>query len=82
MNVLMNLIESARSDFAQLDAGPADDAEFVRRIYLDLTGCVPSVEATRAFLADERATATKREELIDRLLESPQHVRADAVRVR
>ena len=56
---------TARPDFSELDAGPADDAEFVRRVYLDLAGCVPSAEATRAFLADERPTATKREELID-----------------
>lgn len=69
------LIESARPDFSELDAGPADDAEFVRRAYLDLAGCVPDAEATREFLADDRPTSIKREELIDRLLASPQHVR-------
>ncbi len=69
------LIEAARPDFVQLDAGLADDAEFVRRVYLDLAGCVPDAETTRAFLADDRPAAIKREELIDQLLASPQHVR-------
>lgn len=54
-------------------APTSSDAEFHRRVYLDLAGRVPSVEETRAFLAD---TATdKREKLIDRLLPSEDHVR-------
>jgi len=31
----------------------ADDAEFVRRIHLDLLGRVPTVSETRSFLADD-----------------------------
>lgn len=52
-------------------AGPASDAEFLRRVYLDLVGAVPRVTEAREFLADERAD--KRERLIDRLLDSPGH---------
>src|SRR5690349_12357477 len=49
------------------------DAEFHRRVYLDLAGRVPSVEETKTFLIN---TATdKREKLIDRLLASDNHVR-------
>ncbi|MBA4065770.1 MAG: hypothetical protein C0501_19040 [Isosphaera sp.] len=60
----------AKADGVTL-AGPADDAEFLRRAYLDLTGTVPPAEATRAFLAD---TATdKRAKLIDRLLAAPEY---------
>jgi hypothetical protein len=50
------------------------DAEFHRRVYLDLTGKLPDVEATRVFLMDARATQTKRKELIDRLLGSTTYV--------
>jgi hypothetical protein len=49
----------------------ARDEEFVRRIYLDLTGAIPRVSEVREFLADERAD--KRARLIDVLLDSPAH---------
>src|SRR5262245_45737173 len=49
----------------------SDDAEFLRRIYLDLTGVVPRVAEVRAFMADSRPD--KRARLIDSLLESPAH---------
>jgi hypothetical protein len=45
------------------------DADFVRRIYLDLTGVIPTAEQARAFVADK--TADKRQRLIDELLASP-----------
>jgi hypothetical protein len=51
----------------------ADDAEFLRRVSLDLAGSIPAAEEARAFLAD--TSANKREKLIDRLLASPQHTR-------
>ena len=43
------------------------DAEFLRRASLDLIGILPSVEASRTFLADE--SADKRSKLIEELLE-------------
>ena len=52
-------------------APTADDATFLRRVYLDLTGVVPRVAEVRAFLADARPD--KRARLIDSLLESPAH---------
>lgn len=51
----------------------ADDAEFVRRVYLDLVGRIPSISEARAFLAD--TTADKRTKLIDSLLASPEYPR-------
>ncbi len=48
------------------------DAEFIRRVYLDTAGILPTPEETRAFLADR--TADKRAKLIDRLLERPEFV--------
>ena len=44
----------------------ADDAEFVRRIHLDLYGTVPTLEQVKRFLAN--AEPDKRERLIDALL--------------
>ncbi len=54
-------------------AGPADDAEFLRRIYLDLTGTIPTVGQAKAFLDDP--SPIKRQQLIDRLLNSPEYAR-------
>jgi WD40 repeat protein/mono/diheme cytochrome c family protein len=50
------------------------DAEFIRRVYLDLTGLPPTAEDVRAFLADQRDLRTKRNELIDRLIGSDDFV--------
>jgi len=57
---------------AKLNPAPqAADSEFVRRIWLDLTGVTPRVSDVREFLADQRPD--KRERLADRLLASPAH---------
>ncbi|HWB14043.1 MAG TPA: DUF1549 and DUF1553 domain-containing protein [Pirellulales bacterium] len=50
------------------------DAEFIRRVYLDLLGISPGVDQVRAFLADGRDTKIKRDELIDRLIGSTEYV--------
>ena len=52
---------------------PADDAEFLRRVTLDLHGIIPSVDEAREFLAD--SSPDKRERLVDRLLASPRFAR-------
>jgi hypothetical protein len=52
-------------------AGRVDDAEFLRRVYLDLAGRIPSVEQTRTFLADRRSD--KRGRLVEQLLASPRY---------
>ncbi|MFO0798779.1 MAG: DUF1553 domain-containing protein [Gemmataceae bacterium] len=46
------------------------DEEFVRRVYLDLTGLPPEPQDVRAFLADDRPSREKRDALIDRLVGS------------
>jgi hypothetical protein len=53
-------------------APPADDAEFVRRVYLDLAGRIPSVHEARDFLDDK--AADKRLRLVQRLLAGPRYV--------
>src|SRR5262249_898393 len=64
---------SAKNDFVRHKAPRCSDAEFVRRIYLDLTGKIPSVAEARAFLADK--AADKRATLVARLLKSPECAR-------
>ena len=51
-------------------SGLCDDATFIRRVSLDLTGLPPSAADVRTFIADNRDTRVKRSELIDRLLAS------------
>ncbi|HJS06988.1 MAG TPA: DUF1549 domain-containing protein [Pirellulales bacterium] len=51
----------------------AGDAEFLRRISLDLAGEIPSAAAARDFLADQ--APDKREKLVDRLLAGPAYAR-------
>jgi hypothetical protein len=48
-------------------AEPCSDEVFVRRVYLDVIGTLPTVQEVRDFLAD--TSLKKREALIDRLLE-------------
>lgn len=50
------------------------DAEFIRRVSLDLTGLPPTSAEVQAFLADARDVRVKRAELIDRLIGSPAFV--------
>ncbi|MCL6501973.1 MAG: DUF1549 and DUF1553 domain-containing protein [Pirellulales bacterium] len=57
-----------------LPSGLCSDADFIRRVYLDLTGVPPEPEEVRAFLNDPRETITKRNELIDRLVGGPAFV--------
>jgi hypothetical protein len=57
-------------------AKPADDAEFLRRVYLDLAGSVPTYEQTVAFL--DGKDPARREKLIDKLLADPRYARHQA----
>jgi hypothetical protein len=50
----------------------ADDAEFLRRVYLDLTGRIPRVSEVHGFLADK--SPDKRTKLVEALLENPRYV--------
>jgi len=51
-----------------VQSGLCSDAEFIRRVYLDLTGLPPKSDQVKQFVADERDTKTKRYELIDQLI--------------
>ncbi|WP_009959973.1 DUF1549 domain-containing protein [Verrucomicrobium spinosum] len=50
------------------------DTDFIRRVYLDLTGLPPSAAEVRAFLADPGESRAKRDQLVDKLIGSPAFV--------
>jgi hypothetical protein len=60
------LLEEAWKKSSVTPARPADDAEWLRRAYLDLAGRIPSVAEARAFLTDLRPD--KRTRLVESLL--------------
>ncbi|HEX4150296.1 MAG TPA: DUF1549 and DUF1553 domain-containing protein [Pirellulales bacterium] len=53
-------------------APQADDAEFLRRLCLDLGGRIPAVSEVREFLGDP--SADKRSRKVDQLLDEPRYV--------
>ncbi|HMC65846.1 MAG TPA: DUF1549 and DUF1553 domain-containing protein, partial [Gemmataceae bacterium] len=66
------LIEAGWAAKAVRPAAPADDAEFLRRAYLDLAGRIPRVAEVHEFLDDK--LPNKRQRLIERLLKSPHYI--------
>ncbi len=69
-------IETKMAKLSLQPAPRADDAEFDRRVTLDITGRILSADRVRAFLED--ADPDKRAKLIDELLASPSHGRYHA----
>jgi hypothetical protein len=69
-----NLVDEAvHEQLRQLQLVPsplADDATFLRRASLDITGVLPTPESVRAFLAE--TSPAKRDALIEKLLASPE----------
>lgn len=53
-------------------SAPASDEEYLRRVFLDTLGTLPTPEEARRFLADQRPD--KRARLVDELLERPEYV--------
>jgi hypothetical protein len=70
-HVVDELLAKQWADASVQPAPPANDAEFLRRASLDLTGVIPRASRVREFLADTRTD--KRERLIDELLDSPRY---------
>ena len=59
----------------KIQPSPAtDDATFLRRVTVDLTGQLPSPDDVRAFLADLAPSRLKRDRKIDKLVASPAFV--------
>ena len=73
-------IEAAWQNEGVAPAPLTDDAEFLRRISLDLLGRIPSVGEVRMFLAD--TDPHKRRHIVDRMLESPAYFTHSTVKWR
>jgi len=66
--------EQVKAAWAREKVSPAplaDDAEFLRRVTLDITGIIPTAAEAQAFLDDK--SLDKRAQLIDRLLDQPRY---------
>lgn len=57
-----------------LPSDVCSDEDFLRRVHLDLIGLPPQPETVRAFLADSRSSRVKRNEMVDRLVGSPEYI--------
>jgi hypothetical protein len=71
-NVIDELVTTEWTRLGIRPAPLADDATFLRRVYLDLIGTLPTVAESRSFLDD--SSAEKRSMLIDALLNRPEYV--------
>ena len=68
--------ELVHDKLRQLQWAPAalcSDNEFLRRVYLDVIGALPTLEEQQAFFSD--ASEGRRERLINRLVDRPEHAR-------
>jgi len=66
------LVEAKLRDLGMQPNSIASDEVFLRRVYLDVVGRIPSLEETKKFL--DSTEPQKREDLIDELLSSPDYV--------
>src|SRR5579875_2552993 len=73
-NYIDKLVDAKLKQMKILPSELCTDAEFMRRIYLDLTGLPPEPADIRAFLADSRPTRSKRDALVDKLIGSPEFI--------
>ncbi len=71
-NFIDDLIYAKLDKTATEPSAPADDATFMRRVYTDLIGRLPSVAEAKEFL--DTQSENKREYLVDRLLQRPEYV--------
>jgi mono/diheme cytochrome c family protein len=73
-NTIDKLVDEKLKRVKVQPSGLCTDADFIRRVYFDLTGLPPLPKEVRDFLADTRPTGVKRNELVDRLIGSPDFV--------
>lgn len=70
-NVVDNAVFSKLKVLGIPPSPVCDDATFIRRVYIDITGTLPTEEVARKFLADK--DPNKRDKLVDRLVDMPEY---------
>jgi hypothetical protein len=73
-NFVDRLVDEKLKQMKILPSDLCTDIEFLRRVYLDLTGLAPTPSDIRAFLADTRPSKVKRDAVIDKLIGGPDFV--------
>ena len=73
INYINQQISQSWTDNEVQPSAVADDAEWIRRVYLDIVGRIPSADQVSAFMADK--DKAKRSKLIDQLLDDSAYVR-------
>ncbi|MBI1248551.1 DUF1553 domain-containing protein [bacterium] len=73
-NYIDKLVDEKLKRVKVESSGLCTDDQFVRRLYLDLTGLPPTSDQVRQFLDDKRPSAEKRNALIDELIGSGPYV--------
>lgn len=70
VNFIDRLVVAKLRKLNIVPSGRADDAEYLRRVYLDVIGTLPTAVEARRFLSDPRPD--KRARLVDQLLQRPE----------
>ncbi|MCH8923243.1 MAG: DUF1549 domain-containing protein, partial [Planctomycetes bacterium] len=71
-NFIDRLVHRQLKKLNILPSEHSSDAEYLRRVYLDVIGTLPSAEEARIYLADTRPD--RRARLVDQLLQRPEYV--------
>jgi hypothetical protein len=69
-NFIDGLVYAKLRKLNELPSPPASDSDFLRRVFLDVIGTLPTADETREFLSDEHPD--RRSLLVDRLLARPE----------
>ena len=77
-NFIDKLADAKLRQLQYLPSGPCDDATFLRRVSLDLTGLLPVSAKPRAFLSDK--SPGKRAKLVDELLAGEEYAHFQAIK--
>jgi hypothetical protein len=70
-NYIDHKVHAKLRELQFLPSGLCDDSEFVRRVYLDVLGRLPTIAETQSFISNKRKD--RRTQLIDALLEQPEY---------
>jgi hypothetical protein len=69
-NLIDKLVDAKLAKLNIASSGTCDDAEFLRRVFLDLTGTLPTPDEARKYLAD--TAKDRRAKLVESLLDRPE----------